>query len=67
MKYSYSCVGEGHSKGRGFAKFLCFGEGMFSDCVDRERVIDMSGKPTWPAGDDPEEDEIEEVNQFFIF
>lgn len=53
-------VGEGHSKGRGFANFMCFGEGLFSDCVDRDRVIDMNGNPTWPAGDDAEEDELEE-------
>ncbi len=57
-------VGEGHSNGRGFAHFLCFGEGMFSDCVDRDRVMSNEGKPTWPGGDDPEDDEVEEVRSF---
>ena len=56
-------VGQGHSHGRGFAEFLCFGEGMFSDCVDRDRVIDMDGKVTWPGGDEPEEDELDEVKK----
>ena len=54
-------VGEEHSKGKGFTNFLCFGEGMFSDCVDRDRVIDMNGKVSWPGGDDQAEDDIEEV------
>ena len=58
-------VGQGHSHGRGFAEFLCFGEGMFSDCVDRDRVIDMDGKVTWPGGDEPEEDELYEVKKIF--
>ena len=40
---------------------MCFGEGIFSDCVDRERVVQESGKIIWPAGDEPEEDEVEEV------
>ena len=30
---------------------------MFSDCVDRDRVIDTEGNVNWPGGDDPEEDE----------
>ena len=54
-------VGAGHSHGKGFTEFLCFGEGMFSDCVDRDRVIDTEGKVTWPGGDDPEEDELYDV------
>ena len=40
---------------------MCFGEGIFSDCVDRERVVQENGKIIWPAGDEPEEDEVEEV------
>ena len=54
-------VGAGHSHGKGFTEFLCFGEGMFSDCVDRDRVIDTEGRVTWPGGDDPEEDELYDV------
>ena len=62
-------VGAGHSHGKGFMEFLCFGEGMFSDCVDRDRVIDTEGKVTWPGGDDPEEDELYDVcvTNFCIF
>ena len=59
-------VGEGHSHGRGFSEFLCFGEGMFSDCVDRDRVIDVEGNTNWPGGDDPEEDELYEVESCYI-
>ena len=59
-------VGEGHSHGRGFSEFLCFGEGMFSDCVDRDRVIDTEGNVNWPGGDDPEEDELYEVCMFLF-
>ena len=41
---------------------------MFSDCVDRDRVIDTEGKVTWPGGDDPEEDELYDVcvTSFYI-
>lgn len=50
-----------------FEGFLCFGEGIFSDCVDRDRVIAEAGKKlevNWPGGDEPEEDEeIEEVSE----
>ena len=49
-----------------FEHFLCFGEGVFGDCVDRDRVFGDDGIMSWPAGDDPatnEEDE-EEVNDF---
>ena len=53
-------VGETHTNGKGFVNFMCFGEGTFSDCVDRDRAINMDGKITWPAGDEPEEDEIDE-------
>ena len=49
------------SHGKGFEEFMCFGEGIFSDCVDRERVVQENGKIIWPAGDEPEEDEVEEV------
>ena len=61
-------VGETHTSGKGFVNFFCFGEGIFSDCVERDRVINLDGKITWPAGDDLEEDEIDEVkNQFLKF
>ena len=54
-------VGETHTNGKGFVNFFCFGEGIFSDCVERDRVINLDGKITWPAGDDLEEDEVDEV------
>ena len=61
-------VGETHTSGKGFVNFFCFGEGIFSDCVERDRVINLDGTITWPAGDDLEEDEIDEVkNQFLKF
>ena len=28
-----------YSHGKGFEEFMCFGEGLHADCVDRERVI----------------------------
>ena len=40
---------------------------MFSDCVDRDRVIDTEGKVTWPGGDDPEEDELYDVRNKFLY
>ena len=27
------------SHGKGFEEFMCFGDGLHGDCVDRERVI----------------------------
>ena len=42
---------------------MCFGEGIHADCVDRDRVMNSKQKIVWPAGDDLEEDEVEEVNQ----
>lgn len=70
--FSFKTGGESHG---GFEQFLCFGEGIFSDCVDRDRVVkscsaaEQHAEKTfavmWPGGDDPEEDEIdEEVNIF---
>ncbi len=49
-----------------FEHFLCFGEGVFGDCVDRDRVFGDDGIMSWPAGDDPatNEEEEEEVNDF---
>ena len=51
------------SDGKGFEEFMCFGEGIHADCVDRDRVMNSKQKIVWPAGDDLEEDEVEEVNQ----
>eukprot|EP00093_Oithona_nana_P001376 01376.XXX_2744_2379_1 [CDS] Oithona nana genome sequencing. len=56
-------VGETHTNGKGFVNFFCFGEGIFSDCVERDRVINLDGKITWPAGDDLEEDEVDEYEE----
>ena len=50
------------SDGKGFEEFMCFGEGIHADCVDRDRVMNSKQKIVWPAGDDLEEDEVEEVH-----
>ena len=42
---------------------MCFGEGIHADCVDRDRVMNSKQKIVWPAGDDLEEDEVEEVHK----
>ena len=51
------------SDGKGFEEFMCFGEGIHADCVDRDRVMNSKQKIVWPAGDDLEEDEVEEVHK----
>ena len=43
-----------------FEHFMCFGEGVFSDCVDRDFVFGDMGKMSWPAGDEAAPNEEEE-------
>jgi hypothetical protein len=56
-------VGVSDHLGRGFETFMCFGDGVFSDCVDRDHVFDNDGKIRWPGGDEAGEDEVEEVKR----
>lgn len=42
----------------GFEAFLCFGEGVYADCMDR-----IGADAKWPAGDDREEDDEEEEEE----
>lgn len=57
--------------GHGFEQFMCFGEGVYGDCVEEYKISDAEGQEIWPAGDDvdedgEEEDNGEEVSEFYL-